>query len=228
MRKTELVLAIAGLLGLGLACNPEPQKPAEGAPPPGADAAKTSTTTSAPMTAGNTAPAVKSTIGPAPTGGKPAAAAGAPSGGKAAANETSAKPGAGKPAGAAGTAKAAAPAGLVGKEIVTPTGLHYIDEKIGTGAVAAPGKFVIVQYTGTLLNGAKFDSSYDHPGKEPFMFTLGGGTVIAGWDEGIAGMRVGGKRKLIVPPNLGYKDKEQPGIPPNSTLKFDVELVDME
>jgi FKBP-type peptidyl-prolyl cis-trans isomerase len=99
------------------------------------------------------------------------------------------------------------------------------DVKIGTGAEAANGKTVEVHYTGTLTNGTKFDSSHDHG--QPLEFTLGGGQVIKGWDEGILGMKEGGRRKLTVPPAMGYGSQEAPGgkIPPNSILIFDIELL---
>ena len=108
--------------------------------------------------------------------------------------------------------------------IVTASGLKYKDEVVGTGAVAKPGDNVSVQYTGWLPDKTKFDSSYDRG--VPFQFTLGQGQVIKGWDEGVAGMRVGGKRLLFIPPQLAYGDSGVPGvIPPNSTLTFEVELV---
>lgn len=88
---------------------------------------------------------------------------------------------------------------------------------------------VKVHYTGTLMNGTKFDSSFDHPDKAPIEFALGQHAVIPGWDEGIASMKVGGKRKLIIPPNLAYGDRGAGAdIPPNSTLNFDVELVGVQ
>ena len=102
--------------------------------------------------------------------------------------------------------------------------LEKIDVVVGTGAEAVAGKRVKVHYTGTLTNGSKFDSSLDR-GK-PFEFQLGAGQVIKGWDEGVAGMRVGGKRKLTIPADMGYGAKGfPPVIPPNSTLVFDVELL---
>lgn len=106
-----------------------------------------------------------------------------------------------------------------------PTSLVVTDEVVGTGAVAKSGMSVTVQYTGTLASGKKFDSSYDHG--QPFTFTLGAGEVIKGWDQGVAGMKVGGKRKLVIPPSLGYGAQDVGGglIPPNSTLTFEVELV---
>jgi FKBP-type peptidyl-prolyl cis-trans isomerase len=110
------------------------------------------------------------------------------------------------------------------KEVVTPSGLKYTDIKVGDGAEAKPGQVVDVHYTGWLTNGTKFDSSVDR-GK-PFSFKLGAGQVIEGWDKGVAGMKVGGKRKLTIPPGLGYGSQSVGGvIPPNSTLVFDVELL---
>ena len=104
------------------------------------------------------------------------------------------------------------------------TELKIEDVKAGTGAEAVAGKLVSVHYTGTLTDGKKFDSSVDKG--EPFRFTLGAGQVIQGWEKGILGMKVGGKRKLTIPPALGYAEREIAGlIPPNSTLLFDVELV---
>jgi FKBP-type peptidyl-prolyl cis-trans isomerase FkpA len=108
-----------------------------------------------------------------------------------------------------------------------PDGLKYTDDKVGTGAEAQAGKTVTVHYTGWLLDGTKFDSSRDR--NQPFLFPLGGGQVIKGWDEGVAGMKIGGKRTLIIPPELGYGARGAGGvIPPNSTLKFDVELLDVK
>jgi FKBP-type peptidyl-prolyl cis-trans isomerase len=96
--------------------------------------------------------------------------------------------------------------------------------EIGTGAEAVAGKKVTVHYTGTLTDGSKFDSSIDRG--RPFDFPLGAGRVIKGWDEGVAGMRVGGKRRLTIPPELGYGARGfPPVIPPNSTLIFEVELL---
>ncbi|HEX9720760.1 MAG TPA: FKBP-type peptidyl-prolyl cis-trans isomerase [Ramlibacter sp.] len=113
--------------------------------------------------------------------------------------------------------------------ITTPSGLQYDDTTVGAGAEAKPGQHVHVHYTGWLFNdgrqGSKFDSSVDR--NEPFAFTLGSGMVIKGWDEGVAGMKVGGKRTLVIPPQLGYGARGAGGaIPPNATLKFDVELLD--
>ena len=110
----------------------------------------------------------------------------------------------------------------------TPSGLQYEDSTVGEGAVAKAGQRVTVHYTGWLYNdgtqGAKFDSSKDR--NDPFVFHLGAGMVIRGWDEGVAGMQVGGKRTLIIPAALGYGARGAGGvIPPNATLKFDVELL---
>jgi len=109
----------------------------------------------------------------------------------------------------------------------TPSGLGYQDLTVGTGAAAVAGKRVTVHYTGWLLNGQKFDSSLDR--NQPFAFTLGGGEVIRGWDEGVAGMKVGGVRKLRIPPNLAYGERGAGGvIPPGATLIFQVELLGVE
>jgi FKBP-type peptidyl-prolyl cis-trans isomerase len=108
----------------------------------------------------------------------------------------------------------------------TASGIYYIEKAKGTGARAAAGKKVKVHYTGTLLNGTKFDSSRDR--NEPFEFELGKGQVIKGWDEGIALMNVGGKAILIIPSNMAYGDREIPTIPAYSTLVFDVDLVDVK
>ena len=110
----------------------------------------------------------------------------------------------------------------------TPSGLQYLDTTVGDGAEATAGQRVTVHYTGWLytdgVQGAKFDSSKDR--RDPFVFSLGAGMVIRGWDEGVAGMKVGGARTLIIPPDLGYGARGAGGvIPGNATLKFDVELL---
>jgi peptidylprolyl isomerase len=107
-----------------------------------------------------------------------------------------------------------------------PAGLWYTDVATGQGAEAEPGRTVRVHYTGWLPNGKKFDSSRDRG--EPFAFTLGAGQVIPGWDEGVKGMKVGGRRKLVLPPQLAYGDAgAPPDIPPAATLVFDVEVLDI-
>lgn len=114
-----------------------------------------------------------------------------------------------------------------GGEVTTPSGLKYTDLQVGNGTPAQTGKTAVVHYTGWLLDGTKFDSSKDRG--QPFSFPLGGGRVIKGWDEGVAGMRVGGKRVLIIPPDLGYGARGAGGtIPPNATLRFEVELLDLK
>jgi FKBP-type peptidyl-prolyl cis-trans isomerase len=105
----------------------------------------------------------------------------------------------------------------------TESGLQYRDEAVGDGPEARAGQMVSVHYTGTLTDGKKFDSSRDRG--QPFEFPLGGGRVIRGWDEGVAGMRVGGRRQLVIPPELGYGARAMGPIPANSTLVFDVELL---
>jgi peptidylprolyl isomerase len=130
-------------------------------------------------------------------------------------------------AGFAGNATAQA----VGTTMTTPSGLKITDSKIGTGATPMPGQICVMHYTGWLYqNGAKgqkFDSSLDR-GK-PFEFPLGKHLVIGGWDEGVATMKVGGKRTFIIPPELGYGARGAGGvIPPNATLIFDVELLDVK
>jgi FKBP-type peptidyl-prolyl cis-trans isomerase len=126
---------------------------------------------------------------------------------------------------AAAKPAAAGPTKVTGEPTKTASGLEYWDIKVGTGAVAQSGHQVKVDYTGWLTNGKKFDSSVG-TGK-PFDFMLGASQVIKGWDEGVVGMKVGGKRQLRIPPDLAYGSKGYPGaIPPDSTLIFDVQLVD--
>jgi FKBP-type peptidyl-prolyl cis-trans isomerase len=109
----------------------------------------------------------------------------------------------------------------------TPSGLRYQDIGLGLGGGATAGQTVTVHYTGWLTDGTKFDSSRDRG--EPFVFALGGGEVIRGWDEGVAGMKVGGQRKLVIPASLGYGSAGAGGvIPPGATLVFDVELLDVK
>ena len=117
-----------------------------------------------------------------------------------------------------------APTKVTGNGTTTPSGLQYWDIKVGAGVEAVNGKTVQVHYTGWLTDGKKFDSSVDR--REPFSFTLGAQQVIRGWDEGVKGMKVGGKRQLKIPPALGYGSRGAGGvIPPNATLIFDVELL---
>lgn len=112
------------------------------------------------------------------------------------------------------------------QETVTPSGLKYTDLVVGQGDTAKKGDLVVVHYTGWLTDGKKFDSSVDR--RDPFSFSLGAGRVIKGWDEGVQGMKVGGKRKLTIPPDLGYGARGAGGvIPPNATLVFDVELLEV-
>jgi FKBP-type peptidyl-prolyl cis-trans isomerase len=118
---------------------------------------------------------------------------------------------------------AGGPPPVNGDPVIAPNGLQYIEIVQGTGDQASSGQKVKVHYTGWLTNGTKFDSSRDHG--QPFTFSLGRGDVIKGWDQGVLGMRVGGQRRLIIPPDLGYGRRGfPPVIPENATLVFDVEL----
>lgn len=123
-------------------------------------------------------------------------------------------------------AKRTGPDSISGKPKNTPSGVNYWDTKIGTGKEATNGRNVSVHYTGWLTNGRKFDSSRDRD--EPFDFVVGAHQVITGWDEGVVGMKVGGKRQLRIPPAAGYgKAGVGSVIPPNATLIFDVELLEV-
>ena len=120
------------------------------------------------------------------------------------------------------------PPAVSGEPTVTSSGLKFIDTVVGTGATPATGQTVVVDYTGWLSDGTKFDSSLDE-GRTPFEFVLGAGKVIAGWEEGLATMKVGGKRRLILPPELAYgASGNPPTIPANAELTFDVELVEVK
>ncbi|WP_414565707.1 MULTISPECIES: FKBP-type peptidyl-prolyl cis-trans isomerase [unclassified Anabaena] len=111
--------------------------------------------------------------------------------------------------------------------VTNPSGLKYVEIEEGTGATPEPGQTVVVHYTGTLEDGTQFDSSRDR--KQPFSFKIGVGQVIQGWDEGLSTMKVGGRRQLIIPSELGYGSRGAGGvIPPNATLLFDVELLDIK
>ncbi len=113
--------------------------------------------------------------------------------------------------------------GVITDTVKTASGLQYKDVVVGNGVVAQQGNTVSVQYTGWLTNGTKFDSSLDR--QQAFEFALGQGSVIKGWDEGVAGMKVGGTRILVIPPDLGYGAAAQGTIPANSTLVFEVQLI---
>jgi FKBP-type peptidyl-prolyl cis-trans isomerase len=115
---------------------------------------------------------------------------------------------------------------MADQTVTTESGLKYVDLVVGTGRQPEVGDTASVHYTGWLADGKKFDSSVDR--KEPFSFRVGAGQVIKGWDEGVIGMKIGGKRKLTIPPQLGYGARGAGGvIPPNATLTFDVELLDL-
>ena len=121
-----------------------------------------------------------------------------------------------------------APTKVTGEGVKTPSGLIYWDIRVGNGEVAKEGSRVRVHYTGWLTNGKKFDSSLD--AGQPFDFRIGNGEVIKGWEEGVAGMRVRGKRQLRIPPTLGYGAEGTPDgpIPPNATLIFDIQLLGVQ
>jgi peptidylprolyl isomerase len=118
--------------------------------------------------------------------------------------------------------------GAGGAQVTTPSGLKYTDLVVGTGPSPRPGQTAVVHYTGTLANGTKFDSSRDRGQPYEFVLRSNPPSVIEGWDEGVATMKVGGRRRLVVPPALGYGARPKSGIPPNSTLDFDVELLDVK
>ncbi len=131
---------------------------------------------------------------------------------------------------AAGAAYMFAPGagrGGAGAEVTTPSGLKYTDVVVGDGPGLRPGQMAVVHYTGTLTNGTKFDSSRDRG--QPYSFVFGEAPMIKGWDEGLSTMKVGGRRRLIIPPALGYEDRgSPPKIPPGATLLFDLELLDVK
>jgi len=174
-------------------------------------------------TGGAAAPATSSAGSPAASSASGAGAT-ASAGSSLSAGATSSV---GSPAsGPAGGSAAAVPGESPGaaKEVTMASGLKYTDLKVGDGTVAESGMVASVHYTGWLTDGTKFDSSVDRG--QPFSFRLGGGEVIRGWDEGVKGMRVGGKRKLVIPPDMGYGERGAGGvIPPNAWLVFDVELL---
>ena len=115
----------------------------------------------------------------------------------------------------------------IGGEFTSPSGLRYTDIVVGTGESPLPGQIVTIHYTGTLLDGKKFDSSKDR--MTPYSFTLGAGQTLAGWEEGVVTMKVGGKRRLIVPPNLAYGSTGVRNvIPPNATVVFEIDLLDVK
>ncbi len=125
---------------------------------------------------------------------------------------------------AAGPASSARTTGSTAKVITTASGLKYTDVELGSGPELKKGMRVLVDYEAWLADGTKFDSSYDR--REPFSFKVGDGQVIEGWDEGVVGMKVGGKRKLIIPPALGYGEAgAPPRIPANATLTFEVKAL---
>lgn len=125
-----------------------------------------------------------------------------------------------------GTQATGGPPAVSGEPTTTASGLQYIDIKVGEGASPQTGQTVVVHYTGWLADGTKFDSSVDRG--QPFSFIIGIGKVIKGWDEGVATMKVGGERRLIIPPELGYGAKAYGPIPGNAQLIFDVELLEIK
>jgi len=132
----------------------------------------------------------------------------------------------GRESGSSSTASPKAEGTMEGKTETTASGLQYVDVKPGTGPSPQAGQMAVVHYTGWLADGKKFDSSRDRG--DPFRFPLGGGKVIKGWDQGIAGMKVGAVRKLTIPPHLAYGPRGfPPVIPPNAILVFEVELLEL-
>jgi peptidylprolyl isomerase len=129
--------------------------------------------------------------------------------------------------GTTATSEPATSGATEGQERTMPGGLKVTDIKVGSGPMAESGNTIAVHYTGYLMDGTKFDSSVDRG--QPIVIKLGAGQVIKGWDEGLKGMRVGGKRKLVIPPAMGYGAQGYPPvIPPDATLQFDVELMDVK
>lgn len=116
--------------------------------------------------------------------------------------------------------------GRAGAEVTTPSGLKYTDLVVGNGPSPRAGQTAVVHYTGTLTDGTQFDSSRDKG--QPYSFAFRQTPMIKGWDEGLSTMKVGGRRRLVIPPALGYGPAGRPGIPPNSTLVFDLELLDVK
>jgi peptidylprolyl isomerase len=132
----------------------------------------------------------------------------------------------GSPTAQATVSASTGPPPVAGEPTVTASGLKFIDTAVGTGETPKPGQTLVVHYTGWLADGTKFDSSLDRG--QTFEFALGAGEVIKGWDEGLASMTVGGTRRLIIPPDLAYGEPGRGGIPPNATLTFDVQLVEIK
>ena len=140
--------------------------------------------------------------------------------------EATATPSASLTPSVSGTEAAGGPPAVSGEPTTTASGLQFIDVEVGGGASPQTGQTVVVHYTGWLVDGTKFDSSVDRG--QPLSFIIGTGKVIKGWDEGVATMKVGGKRRLIIPPELGYGATGYPGvIPGNAQLIFDVELIEI-